>query len=97
MAIGVNMRRRKRHNRKRELIGDRMIQVDMHGKSARDNLQKLVDERITGMRELSAKNLEDELQRLKSSGFSDNELRVIKGHKSFMPSPSTHMSRVQSM
>ena len=74
-----------------------MLQVDMHGKNARDNLQKLVDERITGMRELSAKNLEDELQRLKSSGFSDNELRVIKGHKSFMPPPSTYVSRVQGM
>ena len=74
-----------------------MLQVNMHGKNARDNLQKLVDERITGMRELSAKNLEDELQRLKSSGFSDNELRVIKGRKSFMPPPSTYVSRVQGM
>jgi hypothetical protein len=95
--MAIRLRRRNRHHRKRELIGDKMMQVDMHGKNARDNLQKLVDERITGMRELSAKNLEDELHRLKSSGFSDNELRAIKGHKSFMPPPSTYVSRVQGM
>ena len=93
----IRLRRRKRHHRNRELISDKTLQVAMHGKSARDNLQKLVDERITGMRELSAKNLEDELHRLKTSGFSDNELRAIKGHKSFMPSPSTYVSRVQGL
>ena len=38
--------------RKRELIGDRVIQVDMKGKNARDNMQKLIDERIRGMQEL---------------------------------------------
>ena len=70
------LRRHKRHVRQRQLIGDGMVHVDMHGKSARDNLQKLIAERITGMRELSAKKREDELHRLKSAGFTDREVRV---------------------
>ena len=90
-------RRKKVRPAKRELIGDRILHVDMTGKTARDNLQKLVQERIFGMQELTAKNLEDELGRLKSAGFSDHELRVVKGSKKFLPPPSTYAQRLQTM
>ena len=94
----VLLKRRKKAARpKRELIGDRILQVDMHGKNARDNMQKLIQERIAGMQELSAKNLQDEMERLESAGFSEHELRVVKGSKKFLPPPSTYAQRLQSM